>query len=179
MDDLGGLIHTFFEEHWDGTALRSRFRILTCAISLGDHARARAKNQFLRSAEAICVDVCVSNLFPVEDPAGLLLYFDRGERFMKEVEQVWNKDRRKRPPLGENARRIKAITQADSRDVLPLQAANLMVWSTNQGVLMATERGAPRANITFSGGLITTTTWTRSRRTTRRTENGDGQSWSG
>jgi hypothetical protein len=121
---------------------RQGFQILTCTINLDDYRIARDRNWFLRTAEAICVSDCAGHLLLDEDGLGHL-YFDQGERFLKEAQQIWTKDLRK--PHVQWTKQIVGISPRDSRRIYPLQAADLLAWESNRAANVATERGAARA----------------------------------
>lgn len=135
MAELHTFIGDFSVQHW-----QRGFQLFSCSVHLESYRRALAADPLLRSAEAICVDWCVGAL-KLDDDGAALLYFDRHESFMKEVEQVWRKDSTKRHL--EWPRQIKAISPVDSREVLPVQAADLLAWQVGFNVRHATEKGAP------------------------------------
>jgi hypothetical protein len=143
--DLRRLISSFHVALLDKRTLRSRFRILRCLIDLDHYREARARNPYLRSAYAICVNVCVGSLLPITS-RGAHLFLDRGEKFLREIQPVWAVDRRK--PAARWMRRLKSITPVtDWREVIPIQAADLVAWSVNDNPSRATEKGIARAHI--------------------------------
>jgi hypothetical protein len=139
MDDLHAVIGRFWEERW-----QQGFQLFTCSIDLAAYREALRRNKFLRSAEAICVNKCVGTLKMDTDKTALL-YFDRGEAFMKEVEQVWRRDLKK--PKLRWPQRFKCIAPLDSRDSRPIQAADLLAWKVNLNCRLATEKGVSFTNL--------------------------------
>jgi hypothetical protein len=126
-----------------GRLYRRGFQIITCTISLPDYWLARDRNWFLRNAEAICVNDCLGYIFLDDDGLGEI-YFDHGEAFMKEVEQVWTKDRTK---SGDRwAKQIAHIGKADTHQVCALQAADLLAWELNRAA-----NTAPEVDPAYSG----------------------------
>jgi hypothetical protein len=138
-----GALSELITDFWKAPLIRDVRRqkgpqIVTCAVDLEGYRAARQRKPWLRSAEAICVHVCVGSLvIQREDDVPIALYFDRGERFMKEVEQVWRKDQ-KRPELIW-PRQVGTIEPLDWQRSYALQAADLLAWSTNRQCRVAGE----------------------------------------
>src|SRR5262245_18518764 len=132
--ELHAFVGDFWEQHWP-----KGFQLFSCSVDLEAYRRARDEDPLLRSAEAVCVDWCVSTLKLDHDRAAVL-YFDQTEDFMKEAEQVWRKDRNK--PHVRWAREVKDILPVNSRKELPVQAADLQAWTVNDTNRRATEVGA-------------------------------------
>lgn len=57
------------------------------------------------------------------------MYFDPNEEFMKTIEQVWRKDRKK--PSVPWARQVAAITRVSEKNLIPMQAGDLVAWEDN------------------------------------------------
>ena len=139
LQDLSGLITDFWKaELIKDLREQDGPQILTCTVDLEGYRAARQQNPWLRSAEAICVNVCVGGLV-IQRPGDvpMALYFDQGERFMKEIEQVWRKDRKK--PELVWPRQVRTIRTSDWKQSYALQAADLLAWSTNRQCRLAGE----------------------------------------
>jgi len=98
-------------------------------VLLEDYRRARAEFPLMMPAEALCVDGCIGNLvFPTEDDIPAIIYFDRGEPFRAQIEDV----RRQRRKLLDRdwSRQIKDILPTDWTE-RGIQAADLFAWLSN------------------------------------------------
>jgi hypothetical protein len=125
MAELRALIFRFVSEHWP-----VNFQMRVCTVNMEDYRAAKEQNPFLRPAEAICVNACVGDLeLPGPEVDRIQLYFDSGEDFMKQVEQVWMKDRKK--PHIRWANQITLIKMS-SAESAAIQAADLLAWEFTQ-----------------------------------------------
>lgn len=130
--ELFNVILSFHWEEW-----KNAFQIRTCTVNMEDYRTARSDNRWLRPPEAICVNTCVGLLKLHRADAPLRLCFDRNEEFMKQIEQVWTKDRKK--PNVRWAHQIKEITPGTSETTVGLQAADLVAWEVNRAWSITTE----------------------------------------
>ena len=132
---MSGVTKAFSQEYW-----RDGFLMLTCCVNLSEYRSALARNPLLRSAEAICVHNCVGRL-GLDDPERIArIHFDKDEDFMKEVEQVYSKDRKKDDI--DWPKQVEYVKAVDSHEILPVQAADLLAWQFNLGRKTDTLKGA-------------------------------------
>ena len=110
----------------------SGFQVLTCTVYLDDYQIARERNWFLRTAEAICVNGAIGSLLLDPRDGSGMVYFDRGEKFLKEIHQVWVRDLKKARVDWPN--QIKVITHLDAKESYPLQAADLVAWNLSHSL---------------------------------------------
>jgi hypothetical protein len=100
--------------------------------TLATYDQAKRDIPTLRRLEAICVNAVIGRfVVPTHEDFPISLYFDRNEEFMKHVERVWRKSRRKgRISSGWpwQVANIKAIQADDINHSYPLQAADLIAW---------------------------------------------------
>jgi len=103
----------------------------SCTVLLNDWVRAKRKIPKLQSAESMCVNVCVGGLhLPLEcanEIRPILLYFDRGEKFMHKINRVWQRRKRLRGTL---FGQIRSIEPANA-EYYPIQAADILAWIVN------------------------------------------------
>lgn len=112
----------------------------SCTVNLVDYRRARSEIPAIKQKpEELCayhVAVIALGQLPDNPSAplrkdGLLeLFFDRDEPFRHPVQKEW--EARKRDRSTDIMSRIVSIATVDHRDVLEIQAADLMAWSTNR-----------------------------------------------
>jgi hypothetical protein len=123
---IGDLLNVF------GYLRTTRLRAYSCTIVLDDYRRLKAEIPKLRKPEDICVNFCVGGLqFAAEElvePEPIQLYFDRNERFINSLHQVWSKGRR-RPRSW--PRQVRSIATTDS-NCYPIQAADFLAWIVNR-----------------------------------------------
>jgi hypothetical protein len=115
-------------------------------VLLEDYRRAKAVIPDLRSPEALCVLGCVGNLvIPNLADLPVLLYFDRGEKFMKEIEPVWiaRKKRFAQACTRDWSGQIKSIQIDDFEASRPLQAADLLAWGVRRHQQIRRQPNAP------------------------------------
>ena len=144
VDELGGVIRDTHAEHFDACTLRSGVQIASCVVDMDAHSEAKSRNPRLPSAGAICANVCVAAVLGIDETPGVL-HVDQGEGLVQEVAEAWSRER-----TSPNAEEIRIETVRQVRDAhlaRGLQAADLLVWSTGDGVRRAAEEGGPRANI--------------------------------
>ncbi len=80
---------------------------------------------------AICVDYCASQAFahPEFAKGRAELLFDMGEPYLRHIERTWSRNKRNASSW---ASRISAVAPVDMRDILPVQGADLLAWSSNR-----------------------------------------------
>jgi hypothetical protein len=98
-------------------------------VLLDDYRRAKAEFPSLMPPEALCVDGCIGNLvFPTDDDMPAILYFDRDEKFRRQIEHAW---RQRRKMFDRDwSRQIEDILSTDSSR-RGIQAADLLAWFGN------------------------------------------------
>jgi hypothetical protein len=114
---------------------RERFRAYSCVVPLDDFLRVaqhhpeRFRN---KSVRAFCVDHCVGPMFrhvgvDPHDPSKYLkqVFFDQNERFLHWMNRVFTAPKKRRPWWWSFCA---GITPANSRLLLPLQAADVLAW---------------------------------------------------
>jgi len=104
------------------------FQFRSCTALRDDYERAKREYPTLRPIEAICVNYCVGGLAVPKDHE-VMLYFDRGEPFMKQINRVWLRQRRLRKPGW--AQQTRNIIPVDS-GTYAIQAADFIAWSVNR-----------------------------------------------
>jgi hypothetical protein len=120
--DLFALIQTFLP--FDLLQWRS------CSILRADYSEALRANEFLRPAEAICVDACMGRIVGHRsDDFPMLVYFDQHEEFMKHTDEVYRKAKSLRRRDLTWWKQVKCISAVNSDEFYPLQAADLVAWS--------------------------------------------------
>jgi Protein of unknown function (DUF3800) len=133
------------------------FHTFVCTIDLIDYERARIECPYLmtprldenrpKPAEAVCVDWCAGSLFDrlnidTERPAetgGIDLIFDQNEDFLCEIHRVHTADKKRRPLWADERKAMRTFsgyirsTKCISSSLeWPLQAADVIAWSTNR-----------------------------------------------
>ncbi len=110
------------------------FQISCCAVHRADYERAKTRNQWLRPAEAICVNTCVGSM-PLRSDFLVHLVFDRGEKFKKEIEQIWTHDKKHVTHELAWSKRIADISSFNSNAAhsYAIAAADLVAWDTSHG----------------------------------------------
>lgn len=129
---------------------KGQFYGASCIVNLADYKKAHIEMPQLKEPESICVDFVVTialmalpeNLsLPFGKEGTIQLFFDKNEPFRHKVERTWRKKPRKK--LEHPLRLVSSIEEADLRDVIGLQAADFLAWSTNRYYVHGlTERGA-------------------------------------
>jgi hypothetical protein len=107
-----------------------RLRTFVSTVYLDDYARIHAEVPDLRPPHAICVNACVGPVVKEEvPPSSILLYFDRNERFKRQMHRVWEQGIT-RPKTSQHwwAVKVATICELDSRQFMELQAADLVAW---------------------------------------------------
>jgi hypothetical protein len=146
MEELGELIRDTRAEHFDACTLRSGVQVVTCVVDLDAHAVAKTRDPLLRAAEAICANVCISSLLAIDGAPGVLYLEQQDGGFTKEIEEAWRGERA--TSNTENAGHFEIVSHPRGTHPLPgLQAADLRVWSTHEGVQRAAETQSPRVNV--------------------------------
>lgn len=109
------------------------YQVLATTLDLNAYRRMRGEvGEVMRDAEAVCVRRINQMLWLPPREGKIHFVFDQGEGFQKQIEQVQARDKKKKDPTIDWARRIHAITSADARCTLPLQAADLVAWETDR-----------------------------------------------
>jgi hypothetical protein len=105
-------------------------------LSFAEYERARSTAPNLWPPEAICVQEVIGRIqIPRDEDLPILLYSDRGEEFMKHVEQKWRHARRHgRVSRGWpwQIEKISEIQGDDLNSSYPLQAADLVAWAVRR-----------------------------------------------
>lgn len=145
-------LFSVFGEFWT-----KKMSAYSCTVFFAAHLEAKKMIASLRKPEAICVDYCVGGLKLTADQLAseqqpILLYFDRGERFMHTVNCVWEQFRKNRKGW---PRQIKDIISADRSKYLPIQAADMLAWIINRGCQETSEHNEwqRQQNMHFNGTL--------------------------
>jgi hypothetical protein len=145
MNELGDVIRDTHAEHFDACTLRSGVQVMTCVVDLDAYAEAKARDPLLRAADAICANVCVSGLLAIGEASGAL-YVEQGGGFMQEIEDAWRVETA--TSNSENAGQVEIVgLPREAHPMAGLQAADLLVWSTHEGVQRAAQSGSPAVNI--------------------------------
>jgi len=103
-----------------------QFRCST--VVRADYGRAKKEHTNLRPIPAICANYTVGGL-RVPKGEDVILYFDRDEDFLHQVNRVWLKLKKRRAPGW--ARQTRNILPVDSSHY-PIQAADFIAWSMNR-----------------------------------------------
>lgn len=108
-----------------------------CTVLMEDYRKAQKQISGLRSPEAICVQICFNRL-PCDidvdgidsDKPDIMLFFDRNEKFLRTIDKTWRKY-----PIQEGCgwpEQVKNISEVNSAECLPVQAADLLAWILNK-----------------------------------------------
>jgi hypothetical protein len=117
-------------------ALESNLIASTCTVLMDDYRRAKKENPKLRTPEAICVRFCVNQMpYDIDIVSGgdrpqFVLFFDRNEKFLHTIKRVW--DRHKKKPEAGWPKQINLITDGNSMEMRPFQAADMFAWVVNK-----------------------------------------------
>jgi hypothetical protein len=117
---------------------RQRFHGVSCVVPIHEFERAKQDRPRLekKAIHALCVDHCVGPMFRSighddRDPNRYMkqIVFDRNEKFLRYIDQVWRGPRSKHPwwvPYCDS------VSSANSERVLPLQAADVLAWTVRR-----------------------------------------------
>lgn len=115
-------------------------RVFSYAVTvvLADYRQAKSEGAALDTPEKICVNWAFSTLVvPPADGLPIVLYFDRGEQFMKGIMRIWERARRGGRRYG---------WPGDVEEILPasrrrhaIQAADLISWSARRHQMSLTK----------------------------------------
>jgi len=119
------------------------FRSFTCMVNLSAYERLRKEGLILDDPATICGGMCVALplMWRVEHQKIELSYFffDRGERFMHGIKEMWLKTR---TPPGQISidpsvhvwDLIENMIEVDMQRTPPVQAADMLAWATSRGL---------------------------------------------
>ena len=131
-----------FNTCFSGIGIPRGFICGVCTLDLGDYKRAADQLPAIRDIrpEAFCAfriaGIALDSLPNNPDASlrkdGVLeLFFDMNEPFRHHIEKEWGA--RKKDRWGDILSRIVSIASVDHRQVLGIQAADLLAWHTNRG----------------------------------------------
>ena len=120
---IGSMVQVMTEHQNRGL----QFRAATIVVK--DYERAKCEHPTLRPLEAICANFTVGGL-AVPKEHEIILYFDRNEAFMHQVNRVWVhlKNKKNSPPW---VRQTRNVLPVDS-GYYGIQAADFIAWSLNR-----------------------------------------------
>jgi hypothetical protein len=102
----------------------------SCTIDLRGYERAKAQIISLKQPIGICLDHCMGVVFQRQrDGTKVELWFDRGEE-ISELLSLWRGVAGKRAIWAQSVSMIDEVS--DMREHPPLQAADLLAWTTNR-----------------------------------------------
>jgi hypothetical protein len=143
---------------------QDEFHFFACSIDLADYERAKRESSYLqrppldtlpKGPHAICVDWCTGWLpdrlvfdFDSHEPASIELVFDRNEQFLRYVDRVWRAEPSRRPEWARGRQRgdwrsakIESVRSGDVAAFVPLQAADVIAWTTARHHLRGDQEG--------------------------------------
>ena len=115
-----------------GNASRDDLFSASCSVSLPEYRQVKKEIPTLRKPEQICLDFCMGSVFshPRSAENKIELFFDRGEKFLRIINPLWDsKDRRRRAWWAD---RVMQIGPVDMEKNPAVQAADLWAWLANR-----------------------------------------------
>ena len=98
-------------------ALAPESKSCVCSIDMDDHKRLKAERPHLIDENSMCVEMAFSSVFvepaEVEKDKAIFLYFDQNEPFMRKINNVWLR-RKKRPGW---PRRLPILSQLPAKNI--------------------------------------------------------------
>ena len=107
--------------------------VYSCTVFFDAYDAAKAQIPRLRALEAVCVNHCVGGLRltterPETQTIELYLLFDRNEPFLKTVDQIWRRLKKRKSGWAQQVQDIRTGTESD----YGIQAADLVAWIVNR-----------------------------------------------
>ncbi len=110
---------------------KDRASFFGCSVTVDLSEYRKFSGPRLKPVGAVCVDVCMTHAFehPEYCKGRTEVFFDKNEEFIHWIERLWNRNKSKADSW---AGYISTIAPAEMRDVIPIQVADLLAWSTNR-----------------------------------------------
>lgn len=109
---------------------RGSFIGCSLTVSMSDYRRLASASS-VKPAEAVCVDFCVTHAFghPAFQRGRAEIFFDKDEQFIHWLERIWS---RSKQTASSWASYVSTLTSSEMREVIPIQAADLLAWAANR-----------------------------------------------
>jgi hypothetical protein len=113
-------------------SFEDRMSLIGCSLTVDlTGYRELLERSHIKPAEAVCVDFCMTHMFAHEEfsKGKAEVIFDMNESFIRHLTYTWTRGKK---DASSWAAYIASVLPGDMREVVPIQAADLLSWSVNR-----------------------------------------------